>query len=794
MYLAGLGVSHLYTSPYLQARSGSEHGYDVVAHDRVSPDLGGDEGHQQMMDAIESSGLKHLIDVVPNHMAVVGQENRWWWDVLKHGPASRYARYFDVDWDPPDQKLKNTISVPVLEDHYGRTLEKGKIKLLKEGEELVVGYESLRFPLAPDSLDEDVDDKDIARINSDPDAIHSVLDKQNYRLSYWRTAAKELGYRRFFDVNELAGLRVEDREVFEGTHRLILGWVGEGKVQGLRIDHPDGLRDPRSYLERLAADAPSCWLLVEKILGDEERLPDDWPVDGTTGYEFVGLVLRVLIDGDSEQAFTEIYEGFTASTDGFHEIARTSKLYVLDTTLETDLRRLTELLVTLCESRRRYRDFTKSEIYEALRETLACFPVYRTYAAPGRPPTASEEAVISGAVSAAISHRPDLDPDLFGLMRDLLLTIESGEREMEFVLRFQQLSAPVMAKGVEDTSFYRYNRFIALNEVGSEPSVFHRGVDHLHLWNKTAQEKLPLTLLATSTHDTKRSEDVRARLAVLSEIPEGWRAAALRWAERNRSKQPERHDPHLEYLFYQSLVGAHPLDIERAQAFMLKAAREAKRDTSWLHPDEGFEDGLRGFVESCMNDTGFLEDLALLVDQIRDPGWINSLTQTAIKLMSPGVPDIYQGCELWDFSLVDPDNRRPVDFTLRRRLLEEVGHMSAQEAWDRRADGSPKLLLIHRVLGLRKRSPDLFAPDSSYEPLAVTGAKTNHVVGFIRGGGAALVAPRLVTKLNGDWEDTAVDLGSGRWRDVISHREFQSEMTVAKVLALFPVAILEAIR
>jgi (1->4)-alpha-D-glucan 1-alpha-D-glucosylmutase len=814
----------------------------VVDHTRLNAELGGPDGHARLSRALRERGLGQVLDVVPNHMAIAGRHNRWWWDVLENGTSSRYATYFDIAWDPPEPKLKNTILVPVLGDHYGRVLEAGQLALDRAGVRLLVRYYEHEFPIDPRSYDlvlgdgfadlgpafaalpvlapddragalrrhRDAEvllarladlgadaelDTRIALINAELDRLDALLERQNYRLARWQTAGFELDYRRFFDINSLVALRMEDPDVFADTHVRVLERVHAGVLDGLRIDHPDGLRDPLGYLDRLHHAAPRAWVVVEKVLEPGEHLPAAWPVAGTTGYDFLNRVLGLFVDRAAEPALTDAYARFAGQEASYREIAYRRKHLVMRQLLATDLSRLTEHFIRVCEGNRRYRDFTRHELSECLRETIACLPVYRTYVRPGEPVSRADRAHVETALAEVGRRRPDLDPQLVRLLGRILLLEETGEHTAELVARFQQTSGPVTAKGVEDTALYVYHRLVALNEVGGDPARFGTPPAEFHTASAAAAEALPMGMLATSTHDTKRSEDVRARLAVLSELPEAWTAAVRRWSaineHRRRDEQPDRN---AEYLLYQTLVGAWPISADRVVAYMEKAVREAKAHTSWISPAPGYEDALRDFVTGALADPEFTADLEAFLPPVVEAGWVNSLAMKLICLTAPGVPDLYQGSELWDLSLVDPDNRRPVDFELRCRLLEELdatGEEAARTAWRRRESGLPKLLLVSRALRLRAERPELFA-GGSYEPLPVTGARAAHVIAFWRGGAAATVVPRLTHRLAGDWSGTAVELPPGRWVDRLTSRwQEGGRAPVAELLADFPVALLE---
>nr|MDQ3879455.1 malto-oligosyltrehalose synthase [Actinomycetota bacterium] len=620
-YLSSLGVTHVYCSPYLQAGAGSTHGYDVLDHTRLNTELGGVQGFETMVAALSDAGLSHIVDIVPNHMAISSRRNRWWWDVLKNGRLSKYATYFDIDWEPPEPKLVDVILMPILGDHYGRVLSRGEITIERDEDELVVQYFDHVLPLSPTSVRDVIEidgsvDETLTRLNGDPDALHGLLDAQHYRLAYWRTAGDELDYRRFFDINTLVALRQEEPEVFDATHELILDLVRQGSVTGLRVDHIDGLREPRVYLERLREAVGDSFIVVEKILGPEELVPESWPIEGTTGYDFLNEALRLFVDPDGEAALDDLYRSFTGKTESFEDVALAGKTLVTHDLLASDLDRLTGLFIEVCEDNRDYRDFTRRELRECLRATLAAFPVYRTYVEPeGKGATEQDRMLIERAIGSARSARGDLDPDLFELLHAVLLGEVEGRAGSELLLRFQQLSGPVMAKGVEDTAFYNFNRFVASNEVGGDPALFAAPIGHFHERCAARASNRPRSMLATSTHDTKRSEDVRARLCVVSEIPEKWAAAVGRWAERVAHYRTAAGypDDNAIYLFFQALVGAWPLTVERASAYMEKATKEAKSRTSWIDPDPDYDDAVSSFVNRCFDDEGFLSDVESFV-------------------------------------------------------------------------------------------------------------------------------------------------------------------------------------
>jgi (1->4)-alpha-D-glucan 1-alpha-D-glucosylmutase len=851
-YLATLGVSHVYLSPILQAAPASTHGYDVVNHHQVNEELGGAQAYSRFCAALNASGLKQLLDIVPNHMATGGPESPWWWDLLENGRLSRYASYFDVEWNPPEPKLKNRILVPVLPDHYGCVLESGELRLQRVGAQFRIAHGSLCWPLAAhtlsgllaqaarrcgceqfkfiadafeamtgyaDSTGQNAEkrqrnvavlhglladlvskqpqvaaalDAVISEVNANPDKLDTLLEGQHYRLAFYRAAQRDLSYRRFFAINSLVALRSENEAVFADVHALPLSWL-EGKIiHGVRIDHIDGLRDPEEYLCRLRARAPQAWIVVEKILEHDEQLPQSWPVEGTTGYDFLNLVGELLIDPAGEHALAKFYHEFTGEPLDYAAIMADKKLLVLRELLGSDLNRLTALFLEICERHRRHRDYTRHELHEALRAVTAHFPVYRTYVRAATGCVAPRDVrYIEHAIHAAKDARPDLDGEIFEFLKRILTLNLRGEREGELTMRFQQFTPAVMAKGVEDTALYCYNRFAALNEVGSDPRRFGIGLEEFHRLMIERQERQPLSLLTTSTHDTKRSEDVRTRLYVLSEIPEYWSNTVRCWASTNQRHWRSKPDRNAEYLLYQTLVGAWPIAEDRVLAYMEKATREASLHTSWTAPDPDYEANLQGFIRAVLDDREFIAGLETSVREILGPGRVNSLAQTLIKLTAPGIPDLYQGTELWEHSLVDPDNRRSVDFATRRRLLDELREMTVEEAAERSDEGLPKLWLIYRTLALRRKRPEWFGTASDYRPLYAEGSQANNVIAFSRGGMLVVVAPRFSLKTRGRWDDTMLALPGQRWRNELTSESLDgSKLPVDRLFRRFPVCLL----
>ena len=812
-YFGRLGISHLYLSPCLTAAEGSHHGYDVADPSEVNPDLGGREGFVRLCRAAAAGGFGLVVDVVPNHMTTAGRRNRWWWDVLARGPRSRYAGFFDIRWDSPEPSLRGKVLLPVLGDELVPCLERGELRLCREGDELTVRYVEHEFPVSAESLGEllpgpgggpaagameegaprPVPPAAIRAINADPVRLGAFLDLQHYRLAFWRRANREINYRRFFDLPQLAGVRVEREEVFAATHQVVFDWVASGEVDGLRIDHPDGLQDPTAYLQRLQRAVPRAWVVVEKILEPGEALPPEWPVAGTTGYEFLNRVNGLYVDPSSERALTDFYAEFTGHADGCRDIVRALKRLALTRLFESEL---THLGVLLCEGLAHppgTAGIRPEDAVRALTEVIVGFPVYRTYIRPEAGHVAARDReIVREAVGAARRNRPEIPPAAAAGIEELLLLRRTGDAAGEFVHRFQQLTGPVMAKGVEDTAFYRFNRLIALNEVGGDPGEFGVSLAAFHAFCRRIQGDWPRTMLASATHDTKRGEDTRVRIGLLSEIPERWTAAVRRWSRMNagfhRNGFP---DANTEYFLYQTLAGAWPIGEERLVPAMRKAAREAKVHTSWLAPDPVFEEALERFVKAILGHADFTADLSAFLAPLTAPAIATSLSQTLIKLTAPGVPDIYQGAELWDLNLVDPDNRRPVDFDLRRRLLDETGTMDAGAVMARPDEGLPKLFLIQRVLAARRRLAEAFGARGGYHPLWAAGDRAQHLVAFIRGGRALALAPRLAVRLAADWKDTTLDLPAGAWTDVFTGGRFRGgRQRLASLLRLFPVGLL----
>jgi (1->4)-alpha-D-glucan 1-alpha-D-glucosylmutase len=738
-YLHDLGVDWVYLSPLLKASAGSDHGYDVVDHSLVDPVRGGKAALDRMSDAAHDRGMGILIDIVPNHMGVaVPHENSWWWDVLKHGPESRYAEAFDIDWEFGGGKVR----IPVLGGSVEESLAAGEFSI--DGDEL--HYFDNRYPLAPGSAD-------------DGASIDAIIGRQHYELMNWRRENAELNYRRFFAVSTLAGIRVELPWVFDESHTEIVRWVRDGIADGIRVDHPDGLRDPGGYLDSLAAATDGTGVWVEKILEGDERLPAYWATAGTTGYDALGDLDRLLVDPDGRRTLDALDTSLRgrAQPIDWGTLIHGTKRSIADGILRSEVLRLERELPAPIDN-----------AADAIAELLACFPVYRSYLPVG------EEHLVTAAFLAR-HHRPELT----GTINELLPILKDAEQPV--ALRFQQTSGMVMAKGVEDTAFYRYSRLSSLTEVGADPAEFSIGVDEFHQRQLDRQASLPTSLTTLSTHDTKRGEDTRARISVLSELPERWQATL----EQLQALAP-LGDGALENLLWESIVGAWPASRERLHDYAEKAAREAGSSTHWTDPNVEFEDRMHALIDSVFDEPRVAGIIGAFVDQIAQAGWSNSLTAKLIQLTAPGVPDVYQGSELWETSLVDPDNRREVDFDIRRLYLSAV-QSGARPPIDE--TGAAKLLVTTRALRLRRDNPELF---TRYAPLPALGEAEKHAVAFDRGG-AISVGTRLPLglKARGGWGDTLVVLPGHPLVDVISDRRFEGgPLALGDLLEQYPVALL----
>lgn len=841
-YLRDLGVSHVYLSPCLQAAPGSLHGYDVADPTHVNDELGGEAAWDEFLAATRAAGLGVLLDIVPNHMTTHAA-NPWLGDALAHGPFSEHATTFDVF--PFANSDRWQIAICTLGQPYGAALEAGELQI-----DLASGLPRLRYydqtwPLTPASwrallgatapdlafawpdlaklrplphptpeeiaryrvLSAQVTERTrallvaaetraaieatIRELAAKPAELHALIEEQFYRLAWWKLEGEIVNYRRFFNIGTLIALRTESPAVFDAAHARVARMAAAGELAGLRVDHPDGLRDPRGYFERLRALLPDGRIYAEKILDAEETLPEDWPIDGTVGYEFLSKVNRLWMDESKSDALTAIYADFTGHPVNYPAVVRAKKTEILATHFISDLDRLSALAVEIARARYQTHDLSREQLRRAIALLIVSLPVYRTYLTNDpRPISPTDEKIITDAVAAARAQATGIEPAVFDFLDALLTNDLPGSREAEFIARWQQLAPAVMAKGVEDTSFYLYDRLVSCNEVGSQPTALGISAEKFHQFLSHLQTRWPRNLLPTSTHDNKRSEDVRVRIDVLSEIPEAWNAAILRWAALNQAAWKGREpDRHAEYVLYQTLVGAWPISPDRAWQYLLKACREAKIRTSWHEPNAGYEDGLREFVEAILADEAFVADLAAFVEPLIAPARVNSLAQTLIKLTAPGTPDFYQGTELWDLSLVDPDNRRPVDFAGRRDLLARAKTASAAEALADWESGLPKLWLIHRTLAVRAAHAETFAA-GAHQPISARGAKLGHLLGYQRGNDVLVFVPRFTRSLGGDWADTTVPLPPGEWLHAFTEATASGEITAADLFAGFPVALL----
>jgi (1->4)-alpha-D-glucan 1-alpha-D-glucosylmutase len=966
-YLAALGVTHCYSSPYLTAKPGSTHGYDICDHRELNPEIGTRAEYDEFVRALHDHGLGQIIDFVPNHMGIDPRTNPWWRDVLENGQSSAFARYFDIDWDPVKPELKGKVLLPILGDQYGLVLERGELRLGFEDGALSLQYFDNWLPVNPResvmvfehhieeltaTLGEEQGDlreflsiltalrnlpaiqetdpariterrreKEVARerlarlastsgeirshvaravefFNGTPgvpssfDPLHDLLERQAYRLSDWRSASHEINYRRFFDINALAALRMEDPEVFDATHALLRELLDGGQVNGLRIDHPDGLFDPKGYfqkLQELRGGRGPLWIAAEKILSDGESLPDDWPVAGATGYTFANDITGLQIDPAGERPLRQFYARFTGVTWPFPDLVYRGKKLITRASLASELNVLTHALNVISESNRRSRDFTLESLRGVLQEVVSCFPVYRTYIDRGGW-TAADRDRIEQAVALAMHRNPTVPASQFDFFREVVLprrlsaeadsddrrdgyaaVDEPGyETRIQFSMKLQQFTAPVQAKGVEDTAFYRYNLLVALNEVGGEPSRFGRSPAEVHARNEARARQWPFEMLATSTHDTKLGEDVRARIAVISELAQDWRRHVSRWARINAPHRsdvngrpaPDRND---EYRFYQVLVGVWPGDgetgvspvpstlVERLRDYMMKAIKEAKIHTSWINDSREYDAAMARFVEGVLTGSSsrrFFASFLPFQARVAHLALANSLAQVVLKVGSPGVPDFYQGTELWDLHLVDPDNRQPVDFAARRQGIQALAALlpelppTAREADPDRlirrvallaemledwGDGRIKLWVTAAALRARRAWPELFA-GGGYLPLPAAGSAASHLFAFARTAGpasgpwgrpsarpersrgvpapaAVVLVPRLVARLGDGWRDWAAAWGTTvvplppsltglRWINGITGETVETErsqtiesLPVGEALAHCPVAV-----
>jgi len=832
-YLAQLGISHVYLSPCLQATRGSGHGYDVTDPRHISEDLGGEAAWGHFVASARSRSLGILLDIVPNHMAATNQ-NPWWDDVLAHGPYSSYCRYFDIRMALPGRFCVHICS---LAHPYGEALKNGELKVEVKDGRLRLRHFDNTWPLTPSSwgvlaaqpphhcfadlerlcgidlpdghhrrayqqaletaysvLKESGGDgalqERIDALNGDTGRLHELIQRQYYAVHGWKLAGELVNYRRFFDISTLVGLSTERAEVFAAAHARFQRMISAGELDGLRVDHPDGLRDPLEYFNRLRELLPQGRIYVEKILDTEERLPPAWAIDGTVGYDFLAKVNRLWMSDQHTDTLTSTYADFTGHSVNLGALIREKKDYIVGYAFAHDHQRLSEAAIRIARQSFETSDLSPRQIRDGLAQITAALGVYRTYRTAAEVNDA-DKTVIGEAVRNARFARPGIDAAVYDFLLALLTKETMVDGEFAFMAEWQQLTPAVMAKGVEDTTFYCFDRLLSCNEVGAQASLIGISSDKFHEYCHYLSERWPRNMLATSTHDNKRSEDVRTRISLLSEIPDRWAAALHQWSTMNEGAWNNRTpDRHAEYLLYQTLVGAWPIDTARSWQYMLKACREAKLRTSWQEPNAGYEANIQGFVERALDNKEFIQSLVEFVAPLVLPGRINSLAQTLIKLVAPGIPDFYQGTELWDLSLVDPDNRRPVDYAQRTQLLSRCRSVKAAEAlaeWD---SGLPKLWMIDRVLSLRAAQPAEFAEDSRYQPLVAQGAHLGNLFAFRRGENMIAVVPRLTLSIANEWEDTRLPLPGGVWRNVFTRQELSVSASAADLFGEFPVALL----
>lgn len=884
-YLKQLGISHLYASPFMKARRGSTHGYDIVDHTTLNPELGGEAGFARLTAALRDNGLGLILDFVPNHMGVHFADNSWWLDALEWGPASPHAAAFDIDWETLPHRAKGGVLLPILGSAYGEALDKGEIALRFDPGEgsFSVWYFDHRMPVAPQRYGEllrvivttteatdtaagkrllelaaryaglrrptrDEAPALKAALAGDTEAhaviargleayragagrasqthlLHLLLERQHYRLAHWRLATSEINYRRFFDVNTLAGLRMEDAPTFDAVHRLVARLVADGHLHGLRIDHIDGLRDPAQYCQKLArlvreARGPEAqrpfYTVVEKILGEGEHLPRLAGVHGTTGYEWLNAITRVLLDGKGLETLDETWRQASNMAPALAPVLKAAKRRVLETLLASEFTVLCRLLARIAAGHYSTRDFSADSLRQAFGLYVLHFPVYRTYMTAAGP-SAGDRAVIEQTIAAARAEWFGADEGIFDFLRDVL-TLDLAKagrvapgrpRIRRFAFKVQQFTGPMMAKSLEDTAFYRFHRLLALNEVGGDPAAMPLPAADFHDMMRARLAALPHGMTATATHDTKRGEDARARLLALSEFAGEWAGLVGRWKEMNArhiASDGGFRSPSVafEYMLYQALVGTWPLAPDpdftaRMQAYALKAAREAKLETSWLNPNARYEDGVANFIARILDpaiSSDFLESIGGFAERTALIGALNSLSQVTLKLTMPGVPDIYQGTEFWDCALVDPDNRRPVDFAARAAALAETDPPDWTALAADWRDGRIKLAWTRHLLQLRRALPDVFT-FGDYRPIAVRGADADHVIAFARSHGrdAVIVAVGRwfadITREGRAWPDAAFDATLATDGYTVDGRA-AGAIAVRDLFRNFPVAALRA--
>jgi (1->4)-alpha-D-glucan 1-alpha-D-glucosylmutase len=902
-YLQALGISHVYLSSYLKARAGSRHGYDIVNHGEINPELGDETAFHGFVAALQAHGLRQLLDFVPNHMGVFGADNPLWLEVLEWGPDAVHAGWFDIEWDPERRYLHDKLLVPLLAHQYGRELEHGMLRLRfdpEQGSFAVWAYDTHKLPIWPPHYAQILADGDLkleqladafawlpnwrrqmpqraaelkvqlaaaasageevrqalqralARFEGRPgepeswQVLHQLIQQQHWRVAHFRVAADDINYRRFFNINDLAGLQMELPEVFDHAHRRVLALVKDGTLDGLRIDHVDGLGDPKAYLRRLqrrvsARHREHFYLVVEKILSSHETLREDWPIDGTTGYDFLNQVLSMLVDQSAERAFDATYLDFTSERRAFGDIVRLCKLHIIENELASELNMRARDMARLARQNPRTADFTHNLLRRALKELIACFPVYRTYIDGQGAPDSADQRDLSRALSAARRNETEIHPSAFDFLERVLsgrLVDQprsgfSHQALLRAVTRFQQYTGPVVAKALEDTAFYRYNRFVALNEVGGDPERFGSTIAAFHRANQQRAQHWPHAMLTTSTHDTKRGADARARLAALSEFAPEWAQQLPVWSRilRGPAEQTEaleRPDRNTEYLLYQLLLCSWPCEClavnggdtaplaayaDRVRTVMIKSVREARVHTNWAFPDDDYEQSVLALIDAALvgNRSGpFLSAFLPLARRVAESGVHNSLVQIVIALTAPGVPDLYNGAELWDLSMVDPDNRRPVDYTLRARMLAQL---TEELRADRAAcmqrllgewhDGCVKLATIVTLLEHRRAQRELYE-NGDYQPLQISGVRADELCAYARSAGEQrlLVAvarfPRRRQAQDFD-EATAVELPPSlqrlQWRELltgVNHTPQGERLPATALFKSLPVAVLVA--
>jgi (1->4)-alpha-D-glucan 1-alpha-D-glucosylmutase len=889
-YLKALGVTHLYASPFMKSRKGSTHGYDIIDHTQINPELGGDAGFERLSRALKQHDLGLILDFVPNHVGVHFADNPWWLDVLEWGPASPHAVSFDIDWDLLPYRARGGVLLPIIGSSYGQALEKGEIELRYDADEgsFSAWYFEHRLPIAPERYSEilrslvkeagaetdtagkrildlasrtkglrhpnrkeapafkaelksiaggaDMIARGLDAYRAGPDrpaqvlALHHLLERQHYKLGHWRLASSDINYRRFFDVNTLAGLRVEDPGTFDAIHRLVKKLIAEDRLQGLRLDHIDGLRDPAQYFQRLRRlirdaqrkDARPFYMVIEKILGEKEKLHGFSGVHGTTGYEWLNVITQVLIDGKGLEPLDEIWRQVSNMPPRLAPVLKDAKRRVLQTLLTSEFTVLTRLLARIAGGHYSTRDYSADSLRQALELYVLHFPVYRTYLTSADP-SAHDRALIAEAVEKARADWFAADEGIFEFLRDALTMdlikpggpAHSAPRVRRFALKVQQFTGPMMAKSLEDTAFYRYHRLLALNEVGGDPSAKALSADAFHEAMKVRAKEWPHGMTATATHDTKRGEDARARLMALAELPGEWASAVARWKILNAphlviAGEMRAPSATFEYMLYQALLGAWPSGgrddtlLERMQAYALKAAREGKQETSWLNPNQAYEAGLQTFIERILDRSAsaeFLNSLETLAQRIARLGALNSLSQITLKATMPGVPDFYQGTEFWDLSLVDPDNRRPVDFAERAAVLASLEAPDWESLAQNWSNGHLKLAWTRHLLKLRTERAEVFA-HGDYQPLEITGPHGDHVIAFARRHGRDAVITAVAKSFapmsqggrvwpRADAYDGALNL-KGYSVDSIVSEPGAAEVRLSALFRHLPVAVLKA--